>query len=459
MIRALGALLAVLLLSGCGAAGTLLRIAQELDRPSGRRIAPPPRTPIPSLYTGTSNAPWIRNYRELERGVDWWFIGTPVGVGVEGFTTNQHGNVNIIHGGSEPQPQTAALVREYLTTLDATKPFASPPFVQLPHGHNDRFGGLVFKAVQIVNSALPNDFQIGMDANTYASSIGPPPGGVIRVEQSSKSTWGREWIIPSDVTHAQGVAVRLYNVDSRYGSQVFIDSGVQGEESLLRVLVHEILHTLGFGGHYDFPTLSLMASAIYEHTDQGDTIMFPLDLWGLRAFYDPESYGEWLRDGSRGYEVGGCLDEVVCFGVARMIGDVDPYASNKGHTPHNLLANNPTLQGTVTWRGRLLGLTPANEVVGAATRLGIDLDALNGDLDFTAMEYWPAGQAPGRVGSGSRWGDGDLTYGVAVFSNGFLQDGTGDAGTVTGLFAGRSHEYMTGVLERDDLAAGFGGKR
>ena len=35
----------------------------------------------------------------------------------------------------------------------------------------------------------------------------------------------------------------------------------------------------------------------------------------------------------------------------------------------------------------------------------------------------------------------------------------GDAGTVTGAFFGPAHEGMGGVLERDDLSAGFGGKR
>ena len=460
MFRAFCTLVLVLFLSGCGAAiGTAVRIAQELAQPSGRRIAPPLRTPTPSLYTATSNAPWVRNYRKLDEGVDWWFIGTPTDVGVEDFTIHRHGNAHISYGRTGPLPVTAALVREYLTTLDAAKPFTSPPFVQLRYDHDEEFAGLVFKAVQIINSALPNDFQIGMDSNTYYSSSGPPPGGVVRVEKSAQSTWGREWIIPSDLTHIRGFAVRLHDADSRYGSQVFIDSSVDGEESLLRVLVHEILHTLGFGDHFDYPNLSVMSSAIYDHTDQGPTIMFALDLWGLRAFYDPHAYGDWLEDGYSGLEVGGCVDAVVCFGATRLIGDADPWASNMGHTALSLLAENPTLSGTVTWRGRLVGLTPLDEVVGGGATLGIDMASLTGDLEFTGMESWAAGRAPGDVGSGITWGYGDLTYGVAVTGNTFIQDGTGDPGVVTGMFAGRSHEYMTGVLERDDLAAGFGGKR
>ena len=56
------------------------------------------------------------------------------------------------------------------------------------------------------------------------------------------------------------------------------------------------------------------------------------------------------------------------------------------------------------------------------------------------------------------WGDGDLGYTIAVNGNTFVQTG-GDTGTVTGAFLGRAHEGMGGVLERNDLSAGFGGKR
>ena len=371
---------------------------------------------------------------------------------------SRHDSTTVTFERFAPKPSSRTSIERYLATVDATKHFASPPFVQLRNGHDEDFAVTVFRAVQIINSALPNDFQIGMDTNTYASSTGPPPGRVIRVEQSPKSTWGREWIIPSDLTHAEGVAIRLYDVDSRYGSQVFIDPAVYAEEHMLRILVHELLHTMGFGGHFEYPNHSVMASSIYiSPGGLGTTIMFPMDIFGLRGFYDPESMGDW---GKTRYGVGGCVDnDAVCFGAQRIMGDANPWASNMGNTATTVLADNPTLSGTATWRGRLLGMTPLSEVVGGSAALTIALGPLTGDLDFTGLEYWRTGQAPGDVGSGTRWGDGDLTYGVAVFSNGFLQDGTGDRGAVTGMFAGRSYEYMTGVLERDDLAAGFGGKR
>ncbi len=57
-----------------------------------------------------------------------------------------------------------------------------------------------------------------------------------------------------------------------------------------------------------------------------------------------------------------------------------------------------------------------------------------------------------------RWGDGDLEYTIRVSGNGFVRT-DGDAGDVKGAFFGRGHEGMGGVLERRDLAAGFGGEQ
>ena len=55
------------------------------------------------------------------------------------------------------------------------------------------------------------------------------------------------------------------------------------------------------------------------------------------------------------------------------------------------------------------------------------------------------------------WRDGDRGYTVRASGNGFERTG-GDDGEITGPFFGPSHEGMGGVLEREDLAAGFGGQ-
>jgi len=64
----------------------------------------------------------------------------------------------------------------------------------------------------------------------------------------------------------------------------------------------------------------------------------------------------------------------------------------------------------------------------------------------------------GAIDTGALWGEGELTYSITVRDNRFARTG-GDAGNLSGRFVGPAHEGMSGTLERDDLAAGFGGTR
>ena len=84
--------------------------------------------------------------------------------------------------------------------------------------------------------------------------------------------------------------------------------------------------------------------------------------------------------------------------------------------------------------------------------IGVDLASLTGRADFTSLEAWAPSEAPGDAGTGVTWFDGDLGYTISVLGNTFRETG-GDAGQLTGIFVGRSHEGATGTLERDDLTA------
>ena len=87
-----------------------------------------------------------------------------------------------------------------------------------------------------------------------------------------------------------------------------------------------------------------------------------------------------------------------------------PWAS--GSAPLAALENNSALFGTVNWNGALLGVTPSAETVAGHARLALELSTLDGQLDFTGLEHWGVKKAPGRVGSGATWGDGDLEYSI-----------------------------------------------
>ena len=129
-----------------------------------------------------------------------------------------------------------------------------------------------------------------------------------------------------------------------------------------------------------------------------------------------------------------------------------------GQRPQRIWRTTRLLSGTASWSGRLLGFTPTVEVIAGTADLAMDLGTLNGQLEFANLESWAPNAAPGQIGSGTIWGDGDLQYTVGVRGNTFVQNG-GDEGTVTGAFFGSAHEAMGGVVERVDLTAGFGGSR
>ena len=98
-----------------------------------------------------------------------------------------------------------------------------------------------------------------------------------------------------------------------------------------------------------------------------------------------------------------------------------------------------------------------SQIAGAAD-LSIALDTLTGDLQFTQLEHWSTGQAPGAVGTGAVWTNASLSYDVEVRGNTFVRT-AGDEGILTGAFLGTAHQAMGGSLQREDLSAAFGGKR
>lgn len=122
------------------------------------------------------------------------------------------------------------------------------------------------------------------------------------------------------------------------------------------------------------------------------------------------------------------------------------------------LGDNAAQSGSARWSGRLLGLTPRAKTVAGAAELTVDLPSLSGALNFSRLEHWSANVAPDTPESGTVWRGSQLGYRIAVRGNTFVQTG-GDAGLATGAFFGASHEGMEGVLVRENLSAGFGGKR
>ena len=234
----------------------------------------------------------------------------------------------------------------------------------------------------------------------------------------------------------------------------------------LGVIAHELIHLLG-RNHVDgerFPKTLMVAGGSEELSEH---VLYPLDREALYAVYDrlaasttPDRIAEELGPWSdTSMHVRGALDigtGEILFGTALRNGLAQPWAV--WPTPASDAGDNAALLGSARWSGRLLGLTPDAETVAGEAELSVDLPGLSGELNFSGLEHWAANAAPETAGTGAPWGDGELSYRVAVRGNTFIQSG-GDAGLVTGAFFGPSHDGMGGVLVRGDLSAGFGGKR
>ena len=349
--------------------------------------------------------------------------------------------------------------------------FARPPIVRVVEGANEKYTDYAVRAVQIINTALPQDKRLSFGDAPAPDPVGVDdvPRGSIYIEFIPQAQWpGEDVLDESAVGNAKSQILYMFNSRTQkneavegHSSHVLIDSGEVryfSEEKTVYVLVHELLHALGFSGHTDpqrFPDATLNPNV---PANLPPFLLSLIDRESLLAAYgrfrpgrqpeqiSAENLGSWDEES---FHVRGDLEipgGEVSFGVAFRNGLTQPWAS--GPEPPMDLAQNGGLSGSAAWSGALLGITPSGQVVIGDSRLAVDLANLDGQLDFIGMEF----------DGGGRWGDGDLGYSVEVRGNTFTRTG-GDAGVVTGAFFGPRHEGMGGVLERSDLSAGFGGKR
>ncbi len=347
--------------------------------------------------------------------------------------------------------------------------FQTPPVVSVAVGTSGRFTDNAVHAVQIINAALPYDKRLSFSifpAPDPETTLDVPEGSVV-IEFIPQAEW------PYEAKDSFiGLARQRYFVrtDPRTGrrevtrasrAHVLIDIeqlASYPQERMIRTIVHELLHAVGFAGHVDperFPNATLKPHPPRNFTGYA---LGKIDGEALLAAYARFSPGDLPKDISvenlgpwtdTSFHVRGDLGiegGEVSFGVAVRNGLAQPWAS--GPTPWTNLADNEELTKSVTWSGALLGIASSARVVVGDSDLTVDLANFDGRLDFTNMQ----------IDGGGTWGDGDLGYSVAVRGNTFVQTG-GDAGSVTGAFFGPRHEGMGGVLERRDLNAAFGGKR
>ncbi|MCY4547138.1 MAG: hypothetical protein OXC28_02115 [Defluviicoccus sp.] len=391
--------------------------------------------------------------------------------------TGERGEFDIHHG-QLPDGVGRKTVREFLyeTVYDTKQRWTGRPTVAVAPGTNAEDLQRLIRAVQLVNNALPIsnkiivtdqgghievDFNPALAVNGFPPADSPPPA----TTDSPAPSTAYSYVILDDVTDK--IVEAFIDVETGYA--------LPGDKQGVEVIARELMRVMGL--NYGTPMahinsiLAIPDSTIPKQQDipQPVSILYPADREALRALYsglddrtDLQNFGPWEDTSMHIVGVG----EHAVFGVRRSDnGYSEPWAY--GCRPLTDLADNTAISGTVTWNGSLVGFTTTERTITGDAAISVDVDTLSDDTlvgtaDFTSLETFPAGAEPGHAGTGLRWGDGELTYSIAVRGNTFWRtsfEQGDDGGGLTGVFVGEKHEGATGTLVRTDLTAAFGATR
>ena len=392
-------------------------------------------------------------------------VGASLGSSSGGWIA-QHGEMAVSYNGMLGGLSIDGLI-DYLITdaqpYDRIKRWDSPPSIYLAADATPQMISDAVFAMQIINSFLPNDWQLQFGSPDF------PSEDRITIYFQDAGLSGRG--VGGTTNLSYDATLEVIGANVYVLPDLWTDSTeYRDPQHRIYLLAHELLHALGRQHADPNRDMSQIASlTIMDPSARGSSgfVLFPVDREALNAIYGELEVGESVNDiaerlgdwDDTGVLLRGDFDIPEgdgSFGVSLRNGLARPWAA--GPTPWTLPADNPIFSETVTWEGRLLGFTPAAEPVAGSASLGVDISTFSGDLDFNNLESWVANGPPRAIGTGQQWGGGVLSYDVGIRDNTFTQTG-GDEGTVTGIFFGPQHEGMGGVLERDDLTAAFGGQR
>ena len=340
-------------------------------------------------------------------------------------------------------------------------PFPVQPYLYLDDDfllpENQHLLIALFNSVQILNDALPPEFQVFW-AGSHPTGIADQGEILVRLDA------------PAEISALCGSgAVACANTrtlgDFAWSSVLRIpdDFDVSEYRRATTVLVHELLHAMGIQGHVDgveFPDSIMGASG--EFIPNLGFIISKIDREVLQIMYMSQltdTYNDWGEWSDVAFHLmGKTEDDALQFGVALFNGLPQPWA--KGQEPNSDLSDNRRLFGTATWNGNLLGFSGPSPIAGDA-QLQVRLPELSNedsehDLRFRDIAFL------NRFDSDDPWFHvRDIDYKVTISGNlvlNVLESGY-EEGIVSGYFMGAEHEHMGGTVKRTDMVAAFGGSR
>ena len=363
--------------------------------------------------------------------------------------------------------------------------FSSPPTVRLTSKGTSKERALMHHAIGLVNRELPQHLhlRIGSDVPHIGNvkhyggdAISTIPNGEIHVHFSDKRSVG--YPVNADAGGFAKTRTKYYGSQepgvkhSLEASFVWVNDSVRmTEQQRLAILLHEMMHALGFMVHTntkDHPSSLLGPDGPKGgfHKQWGSQIP-EIDGAALRAVYrlpivttpdqfDVSSLGDWDTNSIELYSsVPTGNRQQLRFGVNHVNDVTVPWTS--GVIPETEFTVNQKLSGFTIWRGELLGFTPSLRPVRGNAEIRINHIDSTVTATFTNLQVWDIGQTPGEIGTGESWHSGSMEY-MLTSSGNFLRSKDGQE-ILIGQFYGSTHDGVAGSVELDDLTASFGARR
>ena len=244
---------ALLALAACGGGGGSQPVTQVDPPPQTRPDPDPPylgeqaNLPLQRIRDAVQ-APIVEVGGTTHIGLDiapgddaeWRHDGTVRGIDMHRargpFIDIQELKRYVLHDHQQGHP-SSPYVQRFMNT---------PPTIHLRPGTNEELTSVAVRAVQIINAALPSDWQISVSpARISVDASGAPPRGTILVEFGARETWTNHEPIPasSDIGgSSEGWVTAENQIDM---GRVWIDDTKARDDQVLTFMIHEILHILG----------------------------------------------------------------------------------------------------------------------------------------------------------------------------------------------------------------------
>lgn len=363
--------------------------------------------------------------------------------------------------------------------------FSSPPTVRLMSNGTSKERALMHHAIGLVNRELPQHLhlRIGSDVpyngnvkHYRGDSISIIPNGEIHIYFSDKQSVG--YPVNADPGGFAKTRTKYYKSQESWvkksleASFVWVNDSVRmTEQQRLAILLHEMMHALGFMIHTntkDHPSSLLGPDGPKGGFHKQWGAQLPeIDGAALRAAsrlpvittpdqFSVTSLGDWDTNSIELHSsVPTGNRQQLRFGVNHVNDVTVPWTN--GVIPETEFAVNQKLSGFTIWRGELLGFTSSLRPVRGNTEIRINHVDSTVTAIFTNLQVWDAGETPGEIGTGESWHSGSMEY-MLTSSGNFLRSKDGQ-GTLIGQFFGSSHGGVAGSVELDDLTASFGARR